>query len=178
MPREPATDYAIDPASAARLYRVALLPAAERRVALGSLYLQLGTTGFLDLMAQFIGLANSVAANANEQAQNLLAEHGVHPYSAEKINMPTILGALIGAQLVSDVDPAALCHGCAFRLGSIANQSASTTGDAATCIQPGESIFMCHERLDEAGEPTTACRGWAQLRRLANHFALETTARG
>ncbi len=173
MVREPATDYRMDAASAARLYRVALLPAGGRVAALRVMARELGAHVFVDLVAQFVGLANSVAANASEQAQNLLAEHGVHPYTAEKINMPTVLGALIGMQLVEGIDADALCHGCAFRRGSIANQCQPTTIDAATCVQPGEPAFMCHERLDGAGQPEVACRGWAQLRRHVRDTATE-----
>lgn len=169
MLHEAATDYAIKPELANLLYGVATLPAEDRRMALVAIGREHGAAALIDLFAQFIGLANSVASNASEHAQNLLVEMGqVHPYTAEKINMPSVLGALNGVQLVVGVDANKVCHGCAFRHGSIANQSLPTTMDAEQCSQPGEQTFMCHEDVDARGVPQSGCRGWAQQRAAAN----------
>ena len=161
---EAATDYAIAPQDAELLYGIATLPAIERKHALMAFTYRAGPQVIFDLFAQFIGLANSVASNAHEHAGNLLTEFGVHPHTAEKINMPSILGALNGLVLVPGIDPAPLCHGCAFRKGSIANQCWPTTMDTEHCSEPGEVAFMCHEDIDEKGNPTTGCRGFAQRR--------------
>lgn len=172
---DPATDYDIAPEVATLLMGIALLPAAERRNALVYLGRQFGAGALIDAFAQFVGLANSVASNASEHAQNLLVEMGqVHPHTAEQINMPNIVGALQGLQLVPGIDPAPLCHGCAFRKGSIANQCFPTTLDAELCSQPHERPFMCHEDVDEQGKPKCACRGFAQARARNNAAERET----
>lgn len=165
-----ATDYSVDPDLAKVLYLLATLPAEQRFMEL----LRVGTKHGLDaavrMIVEFIRLANSVAENARENAENLLVEFGEHPHTAEKINMPSIMGALNGLKLVDGIDTAALCHGCVFRQGSIANQSLPTTMDAEWCSSPGENPFMCHENMDAKGNPTAGCRGFAQ-RRAANNAA-------
>lgn len=166
MTAESANDYAISISHTAELRRIVSEPADARRQALKELAVQLGHDSFVDLFAQFIGLANQVADNAREHAQAMLVtEGGVHPYTAEKINMPSLVGALQGVQLADGIDTASLCHGCAFRLGSIANTCDPTTSDADWCSQPNERPFMCHAYMDAAGEPTQACKGFAQRRR-------------
>lgn len=169
MERKPATDYEIRPDLASLLYGVATMPFEERVLALGAIGHKYGARELLELFAQFIGLANSVAENAKEHAQDLLiVMGGVHPHTAEKINMPCVLGALNGLHLVEGIDTATVCHGCAFRKGAIANQCWSTTMEAEQCTTPGEANFMCHEDMDELGKPTKGCRGFAQ-RRSANN---------
>ena len=116
------------------------------------------------LFAQFMGLANSVVEN-NRQALELfgLCHLGMGTWEAEKLNLPTIFGACNGALIADGVAQDGLCHGCAFRLGSAANQSPSTTCDADFCADLGERPFMCHEDMD--GEtPTKGCVGFARLR--------------
>ena len=166
MTAEGTNFYEISSANAAALRRMVSTPADARRQALNELAAQLGQEFFVDLFAQFIGLANQVVDNAREHAQAMLvAEGGVHPYTAEKINMPSLVGALQGVQLADGIDTASLCHGCAFRLGSIANTCDPTTSDADWCSQPNERPFMCHADLDAVGDPTQACKGFAQRRR-------------
>jgi hypothetical protein len=110
-------------------------------------------------------MANSVVANCREMAELLLiTEGGVNPYAAEKINMPTLWGALGGVTLAEGINQSLTCMGCAFRLGTIANQSPITTLDADDCGNPGEPEFFCHEDLNEAGQPVRGCSGFAQLR--------------
>lgn len=169
--RPAATDYDIDPELSNLLYGVATLPANDRFMALLAMGGKYGWVQLIGMMAEFIGLACSVADNAKEHAEALLIEFGVHPHIAEKINMPSILGALNGLQLVKGIDTSTVCHGCAFRRGSIANQCLPTTMDAELCTSPGEEAFMCHEDMDEKGNPTAGCRGFAQ-RRAANNAAL------
>jgi hypothetical protein len=94
----------------------------------------------------------------------LIAEGGMHPHEAERVNLPTLFGAPNGVLLAQGVDQTKTCGGCAFRLGTCANQSPSTTCDADWC-SGGEDHFMCHEDLDEAGNPTRKCTGFTQARR-------------
>lgn len=124
-----------------------------------------GHAALVDLVAQFVSVAKSVTSNCREMAEHLLTLQGAHPYEAEKINMPTLDGALAGAKLANSVDPRGACHGCAFRLGSVANQCPSTMLDAAWC-QRDVHRFMCHARgvLDD-GTPTVRCVGDAKAQR-------------
>lgn len=163
-----ARDYALTVQQAGELMVICSMPLPTRQMALYGLVTRDGFDGLVKLFAQFIGLANSVSANAKDQAEQLLVELGdVHPYTAEKINMPCVLGALQGARLVHGIDPSNLCRGCAFRHGSIANQCLPTTLDADQCSEPGEHAFLCHEVLSPSGEATQACKGFAQARRAA-----------
>jgi len=163
-----ARDYALTAQQAGELMAICSMPLPARQTALYGLVARDGFDGLVMLFAQFIGLANSVSANAKDQAEQLLVELGnVHPYTAEKINMPCVLGALQGSRLVHRVDASNLCHGCAFLRGSIANQCLPTTLDADLCSAPGEHTFLCHEVLSPSGEATQACKGFAQARRAA-----------
>ena len=69
----------------------------------------------------------------------------MHPQLAEKINLPTLFGALHGVVLAAGVKSDKTCGGCAFRLGTPANQSPITTGDADWYFHPGEGDCLCHE---------------------------------
>jgi hypothetical protein len=98
---------------------------------------------------------------AHEQFEFLaITEFGINPYEAEKLNLPTLGGALLGNRL-PEVDESKVCASCAFRKGTPANQSFSTTYDATECLQ-GERVFWCHEKTDAYGEPIEKCRGFLQ----------------
>lgn len=160
-----ATDYAFTSDDARALAAIAQAPINARRHLLNLWRATEGPDHILELFAQFIGMANSVVANNREMVEIILTvEGGMHPYSAEQANLPTITGALAGARLAQGVDEALLCHGCAFRVGTPANQSPVTTIDADLCADPGSDLFQCHEDVDARGRPHKACAGFAQLR--------------
>lgn len=143
------------------------LPRDIRMLALERFAKIYGQAALLELFADFIGMANRVIENTREAIElNLIIDHGWHPNTAEKVNLPTIFGALFGVSLAKGIDQDKLCAGCAFRIGTVANQCPSTTIDADWCAHPGERPFMCHEDLDEAGNPTRGCAGFAQKRRM------------
>jgi hypothetical protein len=87
-------------------------------------------------------------------------------------NRPSLEGAALGAQLarltVSSIDvfrrrhgePPEMCRSCAFRAGTVPNRCLPTVGDALKCVMEIEP-FSCHEGLDDDGEPTRLCQGWA-----------------
>lgn len=160
---ERADDYSMTPEHAKWLKGASLLDLELRREVLAKMLDEVGPAGLVEAFAQFIGLANSVVSNSHDFLELAAIVHGdMHPYQAEKINFPTIFGALMGVPLAEfGCDQA--CHGCAFRLGSAANQSPATTVDADWCGHPGEQPFMCHEDMDK-GEPTKICQGWLRLR--------------
>lgn len=160
------TDYTMTAAQASELAGVVLVPADLRTQALRRYAATHGTDALAELAAQLIGAANSVVANCREMAEILLIDHGVHPYSAEKVNFPSLYGAMGGVMLASGTKQDGLCHGCAYRLGTVANQCASTTSDALSCAQDAQD-FMCHEKLDSRGNPTKQCVGHARATKQA-----------
>jgi hypothetical protein len=159
------TDYAgMDADHARRLKGIVLHEIDIRREALAEFRRKFGDDAVLEAFAEFIGLANSVIQNSHDALELFGIIHGeMEPYEAEKLNLPDIFGALSGVELAKfGCDEA--CSGCAFRLGSLANQSPSTTSDADWSGHVGEQPFMCHEDLSESGEPTKVCQGWVRLR--------------
>ena len=159
---EDAVDYDITPLVAEFLLSIVALPAQERLVRLAPLN-ELDPLEFANLFAQFIGMANSVVANSAEMADILLMTAGVtHPdQPSTRANLPTIVGALRGIVMAQGVDASKVCEGCAFRLGTVANQSPITTTEADMCVEDSEK-FMCHMELDRKGQPFKACAGYAQ----------------
>lgn len=162
--------YSITPADAGMLQKVAVTEPGLRHLLLREYAERHGVDALAGLFGEFIGLANRLATNAVEQAELILITEGnMHPHEAEKLNGPSVLGALEGIKLAARADSVERCGGCAFRLGSMANMSATTTIDARGCIPPGSDPFMCHENMDGHGNPTKACAGWAQARKKEHH---------
>lgn len=155
-------EYSMTRSDAIDLAGIAQLDLSMRREALTS-YLQTnGLQRLVELLAQFIGMANAVAENCAEMSDQVLIEEcGVHPDKFTSVNLPTIIGACQGVLIASKCDPKGACHGCAYRLGSIANQSPITTCDVEF-IAHDRKGFMCHAHLDERGEPTKVCVGHAK----------------
>ncbi len=160
------TDYSMSVPDAEWLSGTVCLPLGIRRLSLARFAEQFGTAALVEAFAQFIGLSSSVVANGADMcSMQRIIDGSEHPDRHEdRVNMPTPFGALQGVLLASKANSINACGTCAFRLGSIANQSPITTCDADWCGHLGESAFMCHEDCDDAGEPTKACAGWAQLR--------------
>ena len=158
--------YSIAPDAARDLLMVVLLPATERAAMLRKIFDAAGPERFLALVAEFVALAESVVANNREMIEmELITKAEWWPHQAEKINLPTLWGALSGIALAQAApDQARLCSGCAFRTGTPANQSPSTTLDAAGQCEPGEGAFLCHMKEDAKGRCRTACAGWLQAR--------------
>lgn len=169
-------DYAFTVPELDVLGAVSVLPGDLRAELLTAHGREHGADALADLFARFVGLANSVVANNREMVEFILIVDGnKYPQEAERANLPTILGALTGVRLAAKVDAAKACTGCAFRRGTPANQSVSTTYDAKYEAECG-GRFMCHERgLDEHGEPTLTCIGFAQFTHAAR---MEDAAHG
>lgn len=157
-------DYAMTPAAAQFLKSVALVPVDVRLKLLARYQREHGAQRLRLLFAEFIGLANSVVANNREAIETVLLEFDIgHPDRPQPINLPTIFGALVGVENAALVDSDAVCAGCAFRLGTWANQCPITASDAHDAAS-GEFVFNCHEDLDESEEPTHRCRAYALIR--------------
>lgn len=162
-------EYTMTPADAMVLADTATLDLAKRREAL-TLYLQRNGSGRLvELFAQFIGMANSVGANCAEMSDIVLInECGVHPDHFDSLNLPTIIGACQGVVLAGKCDLSGACFGCAYRLGSIANQSPIATSDADHMAYDQKG-FMCHADTDQYGAPTKVCVGHAKANKCPEH---------
>jgi hypothetical protein len=160
------SDYALSPDDADALLGALLLPADSRERVLVTFLEERGAAALVRMFAGFMGLGSSVIANNREMIEVLLiTEAGHNAWSAASINLPDIFGALNGVKLAAGIDdPAELCQGCVFRLGSIANQSSATTCAADQCSQSGVESFWCYEDLDSAGRATRVCRGFSQAR--------------
>lgn len=123
-----------------------------------------GIDSLLSMMANFIGMTNSVIKNNREVIETaLITDAKYHPHEAEKINLPTPFGALIGAMNAVGVDQEKTCEGCAFRKGTVASQCAPTQTDVIGCIED-QQPFMCHYNMDDDDKPTRKCRGFTQLK--------------
>ena len=157
-----ACDYRMADAEAEYLRAVVLLPHGSRADLLTRYAVEHGHAAAINLFSQVIGMANSVIENNREMIELLgIIEGGEHPYRVEQYNLPTLVGALAGVPLANSIDQRKVCHSCAYRLGAPANQSPVTTIDAAYCSSD-EITFLCHEDVDEKGNPTHLCRGHAQ----------------
>lgn len=155
-------DYKLSLADADELKGICLLPHEFRRKRLLQLF-ERHPQRAIELFSQFIGLANSVVSNNREMIEEyLIVECKEWPQSAEKINLPTIFGALNGIAIAAKVDQRKTCTGCAYRKGTPANQSPSTTCDVQF-VEENDDKFMCHLDLDEHMEPKRICAGYKQL---------------
>jgi hypothetical protein len=164
MADDKAQDYQLSDADAETLKGIVLLPDEFRR----RLLAKLPKADLVHLFSQMIGLANSVVANNREMIElEGIISGELHPDKAHEINLPTLFGALCGVALANAVDGNKTCGGCAYRLGTPANQSPVTTCDADWCDKGGGHDFMCHEDLDDSGNPKHICRGYAQIVKAA-----------
>lgn len=155
-----AADYQLSDTEATVLQDVAGESICGRREILAIYAADNGIDALINLFAQFVGLANAVVTSSREATEMILITEGsMHPHAAERANLPTIGGALSGAILANSVDPAGLCTGCAYRKGTPANHSPSTTSDAEYELQNGGD-FHCH--MNEPGEATKKCIGHAK----------------
>lgn len=159
--------YALTDGDAQVLMEVVAAPLGEARDAVLRRHCdERGVDATLALFGQFIALALSVTDNCRLQTELVLvADGGMHPHEAERINLPTIHGALRGVLLANAVDTSGTCSGCAFRLGTPANQSPSTTDDTGYCSEELKS-FYCHQRgVMPNGALTRRCVGDAKIQR-------------
>lgn len=156
LSRHAPCDYALTDTQAETLQGASLIPVDLRR----KLLRRLRRDELVELFAQFIGLANSVVANNREMIELAGIISGeLHPERAHEINLPTIFGALSGVKAANLVPAEAkTCGGCAYRLGTPANQSPVTTSDVDWQRGAGDD-FWCHEDMNADGSPNRKCIG-------------------
>jgi hypothetical protein len=156
------TEYFMTPEQALLLSKASRVPLQDRRALFSSYAAAQGGEGLIELLSQFVGMANSVAENCREMTDIvLITEMGMNPDRFDSINLPTILGACQGVMLAARCDSTGACHGCAYRMGSIANQSPMATTEAAY-MSFNQKGFMCHEDLDDQHQATKVCVGHAK----------------
>lgn len=83
---------------------------------------------------------------------------------SEGFDRPSAHGKLLGEALAAMVaaggDPGPMCATCAFRPGTIPNQSAGTGRLALNCaLGIDQSPFACHHGMED-GQPTKLCAGY------------------
>lgn len=141
------------------------LPADVRRDVLAAHFAKRHKEGAVEVLNQFISLAARVVENNREMIELFLITEGdMHPHTAEKINLPTLFGALNGLILAEGIDQSRVCKGCAYRVGTPANTSPVTTCDA-DWQQKQDDMFWCHEHITIEGKPTRKCTGFLQHRK-------------
>jgi hypothetical protein len=155
-----ATDHTMGADVARDLMGLVLLPREVRVAALERLLRERGERWLIEALADLVGVANQALANCEEAVDVILVSHGVYrPDSSERANLASLYGALVGIALAEGVEQDGLCAGCAFRVGTPANQSLLTTCDAEHAEAFGER-FMCHAGLEEGDQPRRVCLGW------------------
>lgn len=147
------------------LHQVAFADRREERVEILLRYaVKEGAEALLELFADLTELSEQVVENGKQHAIDLLIqETDLHPYSAEKLNYPSLKGALVGLKQADRVPKHArerVCMGCAYRAGTVANQCFDTQQDTDLVLENAEN-FLCHARgIDEvSGEPIRPCIG-------------------
>ncbi|PAU79204.1 hypothetical protein [Halomonas salipaludis] len=165
------TQLNLSPQARQALHAVVFAEEREARVeALLRFGTEAGARALLEMVADLVTLADQVIDNGREHAVDLLIqETDMHPYSAEKLNYPSLKGALVGLEAAERVPAHArdrVCPGCAYRPGSVANQCFTTQTDADCVLESGDA-FLCHARgLDDVtDEPTRPCIGHAYAAR-------------
>jgi hypothetical protein len=97
--------YALSRAQAAFLLAIVDCPLEQRQAALVDYAAQHGPEATASLFAQYIGLDSSVADNCRTAVEVFaIVEGGMHPYTAELLNLPTIAGACNSAMLADGID--------------------------------------------------------------------------
>lgn len=155
----------LTPLARQTLHTVVFTDEREARVeALLQFGAEQGARVLLELVADLVTLADQVIENGRDHAIDLLIQEvDLHPYSADKINYPSLKGALTGLESAERIPVHArerTCPGCAYRAGSIANQCFVTQSDAEFALENGDD-FLCHARgLDDVtGEALRPCIG-------------------
>lgn len=158
-------DYRLSVADAVTLRAIALMPADMRIEMLREFVMRHGVRALTELFAEFIGLANSVVANNREMIELILIQESVcHPDRVD-VNLPTIGGALAGIEPATLCITESTCGGCAYKLGTVANQCPPTAQDALEATD-GEHQFWCHEDVNDDGSVKHLCRGHAAVMKL------------
>lgn len=151
------TDHNMSKRDAKELRGIPLLPREIRIQFLHKFYGRKTKSELIELLADFVGIANQITKSSEEVIAALLK-----PEDAARLNMPTLDGALAGVQLAVDPVPG-MCHGCAFRQGSAGNASPVTTWDAEDILKNGGK-FMCHAKFDKRGKNSKLCAGFKAAR--------------
>lgn len=135
---------------------------ARREELIGRYLGEHGAAGLVGLFFEFVEVAKRLERGQREWMERECEYLGlVAPGQGMDMNLPTVAGAVAGLEFAVEPAVAGMCVGCAFRLGSGANQSLSTVTDAEACVRDGR-LFLCHEVVDGSGRAVRACSGWVE----------------
>ncbi|WP_313043239.1 hypothetical protein [Acinetobacter sp.] len=143
----------------------------ERLARIRQLFVEHSKDEVLSVLNAFIEISSQFS-NACLDAVNVhLAIEGDYIYT-DRLNMPSLVGALKGAKLLKHIDdPTKVCKGCAYRIGTMANCSEVTLPEVEICLADG-FVFFCHENINEHDidhKSLKACKGYAQHIRGLKH---------
>ncbi|MCG2572266.1 hypothetical protein LVY74_01675 [Acinetobacter sp. ME22] len=145
-------------------------PKAERLNAIQAIFADKSKDEVLAAFHSVFWTGVDYAASCDETLHlHLVTTGDIHPYTVEKLNMPSFQGALHGLILAQKAPKqAVLCESCAYRCGTLANHSLTTQADLAYAIK-NEKVFYCHKDIENLDCPTSEdrkrmkpCKGWAQ----------------
>lgn len=160
----------IDTASILALTDIVKKSKAERLNAVKEMFAKKSKDDLLALFCNVLDVGVDYAESCDETLYlHLVTTGDIHPYTVEKLNMPSFHGALNGLILAQKAPKqAVLCESCAYRCGTLANHSLNTQADLAHAIESGE-VFYCHKDIENLDCPTSEdrkrmkpCKGWAQ----------------
>jgi hypothetical protein len=157
--------YKPDNAGAEALAALSVLSYEDRLSQIKRLRREHGIEWVLRLFNDTIGMANSVTDNSHEMVKFVaLMNADLHQQDVDKISLPSMLGAAMGAAAAALCEDVKVCDGCAFKIGSIANQCVPTQADVRH-ITADDGRFLCHVDGLEGDKPTQACKGWAVVQK-------------
>lgn len=154
-------EYVLSEEAQTYINAICLMPPDMRLGLLTKFHAKVGTPALIEAFSGFIGMMNQLEYNMTESVKMFaVTECGTHSHEVSGLNLPSIMGAFNGLRIAVAPTPK-MCSSCAFRLGSVPNQSLCTTIDAKDCAKKAQR-FMCHENMGiETGEPTKTCAGYA-----------------
>lgn len=145
-------------------------PENNRLPKAGELLQSLNKDDLIKLVVNLVATGESYASACDEAVWlHLIGEGDYHPDSIHHLNLPSFKGALSGMALLPyAVDDSKLCSTCAYRKGTLGNNSETTIGDVEHVIYH-EGVFRCHKEVDKHGshactdgKALKACQGWVQ----------------
>lgn len=141
-----------------RLVKVLALPKEQRKSAMQTAFASVPATDLLDLLTDVLNASEGYTSACDEAVWlHLVGEGDYHPDAVDRLNLPSFEGALNGIWL-SEYAPIKdfLCPTCAYRSGTLGNQSLTTQSDVAIALG-NEQTFYCHKNVDKAGGDVSTC---------------------
>lgn len=160
MTRAPDHSYALTEEESDHLTILHVSPNDLRHELLTKWRKQFGVKYVDSLFVKFLAVSKSVGEGVPKAVTTyLVREHEYTANQANRMNLPSIHGALIGAAIAQEPCKG-MCADCAYRKGSLPNMSFATTYEAQ--FKDDGVPFMCHHHMDDNDEPTKVCAGYTK----------------